>query len=151
MVDVLADPALYEFTGGEAPTFEELRGRYARLAIGRSGDGAQWWLNWIVRPRDSGVPVGFVQATVESGGAERVAEIAWVISPDHQGNGMASEAAQAMLGWLKLHGVTRFAAYIHPGHHASMGVARRQGLHPTTVVQEGEIRWESGRLVGIEP
>jgi RimJ/RimL family protein N-acetyltransferase len=143
MVDVLADPALYEFTGGEAPSREQLRARYARQAAGRSGDGSQQWLNWIVKLKDTGVPVGFVQATVESDGAEQLAEVAWVISPRHQGQGIASEATQAMLIWLESHGVDRFVAHIHPGHHASMGVARHQGLSPTTVVQDGEIRWES--------
>jgi len=39
--------------------------------------------------------------------------------------------------------VSSFVAYVHPEHHASMGVARKQGLHPTPVVEDGEIRWES--------
>jgi RimJ/RimL family protein N-acetyltransferase len=143
MVDVLADPALYEYTGGAAPSLEQLQARYAAQSAGRSGDGSQWWLNWIVRLKDTGEPVGFVQATVESEGPERVANIAWVISPRHQGHGIASEAARAMLTWLQSQEVVRFVAYINPGHQASMGVARRLGLSPTTVIQGGETRWES--------
>jgi RimJ/RimL family protein N-acetyltransferase len=143
MVGVLADPALYEYTGGEAPSLEQLQARYAAQSAGRSGDGSQWWLNWIVRLRNTGEPVGFVQATVESEGPGRVANIAWVISPGHQRYGIASEATQAMRTWLQSQGVNRFVAYINPGHHASMGVARRQGLGPTTIIQDGEIRWES--------
>ena len=151
MVGVLADPALYEFTGGEAPTLEELRNRYARQSAGRSGDGTPWLLNWIVRVKETDMPVGYVQATVEPDGSHDVAEVAWVISPDHQGHGIASEATAAMLGWLRSQGVDRFAAYIHPEHHASMGVARRQGLHPKTVVQDGEIRWALGAGSDHEP
>jgi RimJ/RimL family protein N-acetyltransferase len=143
MVDVLADPKLYEFTGGGAPSVDQLRARYARQAVGRSDDGSQAWFNWIVKLREVGATVGFVQATVESDGPQQIAEVAWVISPDHQRHGMASEATQAILSWLRSHGVDRFVAHIHPEHHASMGVARLQGLSPTQVVQDGEIRWES--------
>ena len=34
MAAVLADPALYAVTGGEPPTTEELRARYARQVLG---------------------------------------------------------------------------------------------------------------------
>ena len=45
MVAVLADPALYEFTGGEPPGEAELTARYARQTSNPA------WLNWIVRER----------------------------------------------------------------------------------------------------
>ncbi len=109
--------------------------RLELLATARSGG-----LNWIVKLKDTGVPVGFVQVTVESERLERVADIAWVISPRHQGQGIASEATQAMITWLRSKGVNRFVANIHPDHHAALGFARRQGLAPTTVIQGGEIR-----------
>jgi len=34
MVDVLADPSLYEYTGGEAPSLDLLDGRYAAQTVG---------------------------------------------------------------------------------------------------------------------
>lgn len=34
MVNVLADPSLYEFTGGEAPSLRELENRYAAQVVG---------------------------------------------------------------------------------------------------------------------
>lgn len=143
MVDVLADPALYEFTGGEAPSLGELRARYTRQSAGHSGDGSQRWLNWVVRLKDTRVPVGFVQATVEIGEPEDVASVAWVVSPFHQGRGIATEATRAMITWLRSHGVSRFVADINPDHQASMEVARRQGLTPTALIVDGEVRWES--------
>ena len=142
MVEVLADLALYEYTGGEPPPLDVLRERYAVHTRGQSSDGAQWWLNWVVMLRDSREPVGYVQATVEDDGSELVADIAWVITPRQQGRGIASEATQGMIGWLRSQGVGRFTAYIHPDHLASMGVARNQALHPTSVERDGEIRWE---------
>ncbi|MDJ0314941.1 GNAT family N-acetyltransferase [Arthrobacter sp. H35-D1] len=143
MVKVLADTSLYEYTGGEAPSLEELQRRYARQAAGHSDDGLQAWFNWIVVPRDADAPIGFVQATLEPSGPDLAATIAWVISPNQQGQGMASEAAQAMIIWLRSRGVHSFVAHVHPEHFASMGVARKQGLHPTGVIEDGEVRWES--------
>lgn len=143
MVDVLADPSLYEYTGGEVPSEELLQSRYAAQAVGKSDDGSQWWLNWVVTHRATGEPAGFVQATVERDGSTLTADLAWVISPRWQGQGIASEATQAMIGWLRSNGVSRFTAHIHPDHRASMGVARNQALHPTSVEKDGETRWES--------
>ena len=143
MVDVLADQALYEYVGGEPPTLAQLHDRYAAQVTGVSPDGSQRWFNWIVKRRDSDALVGYVQATVEEDEHGPVAEVAWVITPRHQGQGLASEAAQAMIRWLRSHGITRIAASVHPNHGASSGVARRVGLHPTEIVEDGEIRWES--------
>lgn len=148
MVDVLADASVYEYTGGEAPSLEQLRRRYATQSIGHSEDGSQGWFNWIVKPRDSDAPIGFVQATIEQDGPELVANIAWAISPIHQGQGIASEATKAMTNWLRSKGVSSFVAYVHPEHHASIGVARKQGLHPTPMTEDGEIRWESSTATG---
>ncbi len=135
MVGVLADPSLYEFTGGTPPTLEELTARYARQAVGHSADGTEQWLNWVVL-LDS-TPVGFVQATV----VDDSAEIAWVISPSVQGRGLATEAARAMSELLSAAGVRRLVAHVHPDHAASARVAERLGLRRTNVVEDGEIRW----------
>jgi len=143
MVEVLADLSMYEYTGGEAPSLEELQRRYAAQAVGHSDDGSEGWFNWIVKARDSDESIGFVQATLGQNGPEVIAAIAWVISPIYQGHGMASEATTAMMGWLRAKGVSRFKAYVHPEHRASMGVARNQGLHPTPMMEDGEVRWES--------
>jgi RimJ/RimL family protein N-acetyltransferase len=132
LVAVLADPELYAFIGGRPPTEDELAARYARQLTGDPG-----WLNWIVR-RD-GVATGYLQATLDGEGAE----LAWLIGTAHQGAGLAAEAALAVQAWLRGHGVTRFSAHIHPDHGASAAVARRLGLAPTDVVEDGEVRWTS--------
>ena len=49
MVLVLADPGLYEFIGGRPPTLGELTDRYRHQVVGRSVDGREELLNWIVR------------------------------------------------------------------------------------------------------
>lgn len=143
MVEVLADASVYEYTGGQAPSLEQLQRRYAAQVVGHSEDRSQGWFNWIVKKESTYVPMGFVQATLARNRSGMLAYIAWVISPIHQGQGMASEATTAMSLWLRSKGVNSFVAYVHPEHGASMGVARNQGLHPTPLTEGIEIRWES--------
>lgn len=143
MVAVLADPDIYAYIGGQAPTPEELRNRYALQVRGHSTDGLQGWLNWIVRTNESDAAIGYVQAGVESGQDGLVADLAWVISPDHQGLGYATEAAATMVTWLREHEVDDFVAFIHPEHEASIRVARHLGMEPTDVIEDGEVRWVS--------
>jgi RimJ/RimL family protein N-acetyltransferase len=138
MAPLLADPALYVYTGGDPPSEAELGERYERQARGRPADGRELWLNWIVRERTDGLAVGYVQATVEPDGG--VAEVAWVVATAFQGRGYAREAAGAMVGWLRVRGAGA-TAYVHPDHTASQWVARAVGLEPTAVIRDGEVRW----------
>ncbi|WP_347590955.1 GNAT family N-acetyltransferase [Acrocarpospora sp. B8E8] len=138
MVEVLAGQDLYAFIGGTPPTLTELRNRYAKLAAGRSPDGRQEWLNWIIRRRNDNQAIGTVQATVADGGAE----IAWVVGLPWQGHGYAREAARLLVEELATRGVRHLRAHIHPDHHASMAVASHVGLAPTDHFHDGERRWE---------
>lgn len=137
MVAVLADPLLYTFTGGSPPDLDQLRSRYLRLAGGRSPDGSERWLNWIVRLGD--VPVGVVQATVRPAAGE--ADVAWQIGTARQGQGYASEAAVGLVEWLVGDGIGSVSAYVHPEHVASQRVAARAGLVRTEETRDGEERW----------
>jgi RimJ/RimL family protein N-acetyltransferase len=142
MAGVLAAPELYTFIGGEPPTPDGLRERYARLAVGRSPDGLQEWVNWIARRAEDGAAVGTVQATVLDGG--RRADVAWVVGTAWQGRGYAVEAASALVAWLRERGVAEIGAHIHPGHAASAKVAGRIGLAPTGELDdEGEQVWRA--------
>ncbi|MFD8570043.1 GNAT family N-acetyltransferase [Streptomyces sp. NPDC059639] len=147
MAGVLADPALYAFTGGEPPSAGALRARYARQVAG-SPDPDTDWLNWVVSVNGSGQLAGYVQATVTGGDA---ADVAWVVGAEWQGRGLAREAALGMAGWLAEQGVTELVAHIHPGHHASAVVARALGLTAHGEDEEGEIVWR-GRTAGpVDP
>ena len=53
MAVVLADPELYRVIGGRPPTEEQLHQQYARQVVGRSADGREEWLNWVVRVDDA--------------------------------------------------------------------------------------------------
>ncbi len=133
MVAVLADPALYEYTGGEPPDEAELTARYVR----QTSRGE--WHNWILRERATGSAVGTVQATLRE---PATAALAWVVATRAQGKGYATEATSAVIAWLRENGVGVFEAYIHPEHAASRSVAARLGFQPTESIKNGEVRWE---------
>ncbi|KJY35466.1 acetyltransferase [Streptomyces sp. NRRL S-444] len=138
------DARLHTWTGGEPSSLEELRARYARQAAGRSPDGSQGWLNWMLRRTEDGLLVGTVQATLYrtgDGGVE--ASLAWVTGVEHQGKGYAREGALAMAAWLRTREVSALAASIHPDHAASAGVARALGLTASGTLVDGETRWSS--------
>jgi RimJ/RimL family protein N-acetyltransferase len=141
MTGVLADPALYRFTGGAPATTAELRARYQRWLAG-APDPAVSWCNWVLRLRAEWQLAGTVQATVTGPAGALAAEIAWLVGTAWQGRGIGSEAAQGLVGWLRRSQVRTVTAYIHPGHHASAAVARAAGLVPTSHRRDGEVRWQ---------
>lgn len=141
MVEVLADPSLYDFTGDTPPSRDELDRRYAAQVRGRSGDGAEEWLNFII-VAPGGQPVGYVQATIPAAGG--AAEIAWVVGAPWQGRGVGTRAAGMLVELLAHRGVTRLVAHIHPEHLASERIAAKLGFRPTDAVVDGERRWLKG-------
>jgi RimJ/RimL family protein N-acetyltransferase len=141
----LDDPALHEFIGGSPATADELRRRFRFLAVGHSPDGTEGWLNWVVRDRESTAVVGTAQATLRGSDEALSADIAWVVATPWQGRGFAKEAARAVTEWLFAQGVRVVAAYVHPEHAASAGVARSVGMVPTDTVVDGEVRWVVSR------
>ena len=120
----------------------DLRKRYQRQVRGRSPDGSQRWLNWVVRKREDQQALGTVQATVTHEAGARSAEVAWVVAAPHQGHGYAQEAAQVMVTWLRNQGVGTVVAHVHPDNRASQKVAAAVGLTATAIVVDGEVRWQ---------
>ncbi|MBT2444264.1 GNAT family N-acetyltransferase [Streptomyces sp. ISL-36] len=142
MATVLADPGLHTFIGGVPASGPALRERYARMLAGSPEPGVSW-CNWVLRLRAEDCLAGTVQATVsDAGPGGRAAEVAWVVGTAWQGRGLASEAAVALVHWLRSRDVRTVLAHIHPDHHASARVAAAAGLAPTNLRQDGEIRWE---------
>jgi RimJ/RimL family protein N-acetyltransferase len=139
MVEVLSSRDLYAFTGGDPPNLADLQSQYKAQVAGPSS-GEEVWHNWIIRPNDTRVAVGFVQATVTGDSSD----VAWVVGVEWQGRGYASEAASAMCDWLATQGIETFTAHIHPGHAASQRVAASLGMQATDEIDsDGEVVWSS--------
>ncbi|MEA2191626.1 MAG: hypothetical protein QOI73_1747 [Solirubrobacteraceae bacterium] len=142
MAPLLADARLYEFTGGEPPTAEQLAASYRRRVSADGSDGRRW-CNWLRRSRASGTAIGGMQAYVARGEDGFVADLAWIVGCEHQGLGYAREAAAAVVAWLRRQGEVVLIAEIHERHEASVRVARALGLAPTdeAAEHEGDVRW----------
>jgi RimJ/RimL family protein N-acetyltransferase len=139
MHPVLCEPELYRFTGGEAPTLQQVERRFTVQCAGTLEPGVVWH-NWIIRLREVGTAVGYVQATVTGD----VAAIAWLVGLPWPRQRIATEATTAMCTWLSTHGVEQFVAHIRPDHHASAKVAHAVGLAPTAELDaDGERIWSS--------
>jgi RimJ/RimL family protein N-acetyltransferase len=141
LVHVLGDDRLHEFIGGHPVSLDALRDRYRHLVAGPA-EPSETWLNWIVRVKQDQVAVGTVQATISARtDGQSSASVAWVIGTRWQNKGYATEAAGALVDWLRSHGVDDVIAHIHPDHHASGLVAERAGLQPTDEQHDGETVW----------
>ena len=99
MFAVLSDPAIYEYERQAPASLEWLRERFARLESRRSPDGAEQWLNWVIRLA-SGEAAGYVQATVSGNGR---AGIAYELASRYWGRGLARRAVDAMAAELVAH------------------------------------------------
>ena len=123
---VLADPALYEFIDESPPvSAEALRDRFARSESGKSPDGTEHWLNWVVRSA-SGEVAGCVQATVEG---SLDTNVAYMFGKAHWGRGLATQAVARMLDVVAAEfGVTRFFIVAERTNPRSIRVAERLGF-----------------------
>lgn len=83
-------------------------------------------------------------------------ELGYSVYPAFQGQGIASEAAAALVAWALTHpGTLSIKATIPPRHIASQRVAAKAGLCPTgrveTDLDEGPVEvWEMNREASIE-
>ena len=136
LAGLLDEPQLREWLRSENPA--GLRDRFKSWEPGRSADGRESWLNWIVTSRTDARALGWVQATVSNG----VAVIAYAILPSERGHGVATEAARAVTRWLREQpGVTAVEAVIDPENRASQSVAANAGFTRTDRLRAREEVW----------
>jgi RimJ/RimL family protein N-acetyltransferase len=142
LCDLLLDDRLHELIGGKPESRLELYDRFVLLAAGSPRAG-ETWLNWVVRRRFDSQAVGTVQATIKTIDGRDVARLGWMIGVEWQNQGFASEAATALVKWVKNLEVDDIGANIHPDHEASAVVATRAGLRQTEEEFEGERVWRA--------
>ncbi len=76
---------------------------------------------------DGDVPLGF-GGFVAPPGEDRVVEIGYLTFPAHEGRGVASAVAAAMIEIARAQGIAAVMAHTLPEENASTGVLRRNGF-----------------------
>ncbi|WP_083224010.1 GNAT family N-acetyltransferase [Methyloversatilis sp. RAC08] len=95
---VLQDAAMYRYVVDTPPeSLEWFVKRLQFLEIGKSPDGTELWLNWVVRHR-CGQLVGYVQATVTR---DLWADIAYMFNSEFWGHNVAYLACLEMFDLLR--------------------------------------------------
>ncbi|TAG82602.1 MAG: N-acetyltransferase [Burkholderiales bacterium] len=119
---VLSDPAIYEFENAPPVSEAWLVDRFARLEAGRSKDGEQTWLNWVIR-LPSGELAGYVQSTVLASG---MAYVAYELASAHWRKGIGSAAVRVMMQELSSrYGVNTFIAVLKSQNYRSIGLLQK--------------------------
>jgi RimJ/RimL family protein N-acetyltransferase len=116
-----------------------LRDRFAAWETRRSPDGEELWLNWVVRGREGGRALGWVQATVRGASAS----VAYALLPAERGAGAASDAVRALVRWLREQlAVSVVTAEIDDANEASVRVAVAAGFERTIHRAGEDFVWE---------
>jgi RimJ/RimL family protein N-acetyltransferase len=125
MFAVLSDPAIYEFENAPPKSEAWLTERFSRLESRVSPDGAEQWLNWVIR-LPSGVLAGYVQATIAR---DRTAHIAYELASKFWRQGIGSAAVGGMLEELVAsYGVCTCAATLKERNYRSFALLQSLGF-----------------------
>jgi len=148
MFEVLSDPAIYEFEN-EPPSSEVwLKHRYSLLESRGSTDGAEKWLNWVIR-LPSGRLAGYVQATILQSGS---CYVAYELASRYWRQGIGRSSVEAMVEELKsVYGVHTFVAVLKAVNYRSLALLRSLGFGPASSPQVSEYGAEQDELVMVKP
>jgi ribosomal-protein-alanine N-acetyltransferase len=138
---IFSDPGVVQYSGGRSPTLEQVREGIRQHISEHYRDHGYGLL--AAELRDTGEIVGrigFLETEIDATGD---AELHYHLAPAAWGNGLATEAARAVLEWGFQQGrLGRVVAVIHPENLASRRVAEKCGL---TFWKEIELQ-DSGRF-----
>jgi RimJ/RimL family protein N-acetyltransferase len=147
MFAVLSDPAIYEFEGEPPPSIERLAEGYRRKESRLSPDGAERWLNWVVR-LPNGHLAGYVQATVLQTGASY---IGYEFSSQHWRQGLGSASVGALLDELaSAYQVHTFVAVLKAANNRSTGMLAKLGFSPCPAEQAAEFESEADEIILVK-
>ena len=124
----LSDSRIFRYLDENPPlSVTAVKNRIARLMAGGPPDGSEIWLNWCVVQGAS--IVGYTQATLPRDGH---ASIAYVLSPEVWGTGVAQVAVEMMINELRSrHSVSTWVADTDQGNIASQRLLLRMGFAET--------------------
>jgi RimJ/RimL family protein N-acetyltransferase len=127
------DPIVTRYIGGVPLTAEESWARLLRYAGHWAFLGFGYWVAEEKATRAFLGEIGFADLKRDlDPPLGDVPEAGWVFSSDAHGQGYATEALRAILGWGEGHfAVTQTACIIHPENAASIRVAEKCGYRET--------------------
>ncbi|MEJ2794440.1 GNAT family N-acetyltransferase [Iodobacter sp. LRB] len=127
LFQIMSDPLLYEYVdvAHRPATADALRERIERNASGKSPDGSQDWLAWVIK-NELGDIVGFLTATIHQDGD---AHIAYGVGSRFWGKGYARLATEQLLLLLsKNDTVQRFCIIAERANTRSVLLAESLGF-----------------------
>lgn len=135
MARVLNDDVVYRYLEQPPPSLEKLERQYEFLSGGKSPDGVEHWLTWILFSKDrEGAPLGFVQATIRE---PETAHIAYVVTKANWRKGYAKEAVSALLDLVFTnYQIQKAIAEMDTRNEASIGLVRSLGFRHVGTVQD---------------
>lgn len=127
LFQIMSDPSLYEYVdiAHRPATADALRERIEQNSTGKSPDGSQDWLGWVIK-NELGNIVGFITATIHQDGD---AHIAYGIGSQFWGSGYAKSATEQLLSLLaKNYSVRQFCIVTERENTRSVLLARKLGF-----------------------
>ncbi len=124
---IFAHPSVVQYSGGRSPTLDQVREGIRQHVSEYYRDRGYGLLVAELRTTGEIVGrVGFLTTEIDDTGD---AELHYHLAPAAWGDGLATEAARAVLAWAFEGGrLDRVVAVIHPDNHASRRVAEKCGL-----------------------
>jgi RimJ/RimL family protein N-acetyltransferase len=128
---------LYTFIPFEPPTdVVALEERFRKLAVRRSPDGTEEWLNWLAQEKSSGEYVAMIQITIRPDSSAYLAYITFV--PQWR-RGYGYEACQAVIRWLIGRGVEVIVAEMDVRNVASVRLIEKLGFERVAFVPKAAL------------
>src|SRR5882672_523389 len=131
------DERLYTFIPFEPPTdLLALEERYRKLAVRRSPEGTEEWLNWFAREKSSGEYVAQIQVTIRP---DSSAYLAYFTFASQWRRGYAYEACEAVIRWLIGRGVEELVAELDTRNVASIRLIEKLGFRRVAYVPKAAL------------
>lgn len=109
------------------------------------GCAARWQAgtehHWMIELKPQGPAIGCIACRIKG----HAADVGYFLARDHWGRGLATEAAQLLVGWLQRQpGIVRVWATTDAGNAGSAAVLRKAGLQPEGILRKATVRPQIG-------
>lgn len=145
MFNGLQDSRAYKFIPDDPPRhFTALRERYRKLSANKiSPDGREEWLNWVLRLKEGGSLIGFIQATINVGDRESL--VAYQLFPAFWGKGYAQESLEWLVQELfHNRGVNVLVALIDTRNTNSIRLVEKIGFTIEKIIKDADyFKWRT--------